>query len=174
MTASAGSSHTTARGRVVRGYRAASGLCRNRSIPLGTIRPQLRFFRSIPGFGHRFRRRVHPGTINIRFDRRLVSPGVPRHRIDAVRWTRLIPAENFFITPCTLIHRQRHHPGYLYVPDPETKPGGPPRDGIVEVLCGRIAGITYGAPVRLRFPTKALRLDARPPRWLPIMKKDAL
>ena len=160
-------SHVTVRARVVRGYRAASGLCRNSLIPLGTLQPQLRFFRGIPGFGHRLRGRVYPGTINVRLDRWLPSPGTPYFCVAGVRWTRHIAAENFFITPCTIIYRQRPCPAYIYIPDPLTKPGGPPDDGVVEILCSYVEKICYGAAVQVRFPPSALSLIPRPPRWRP-------
>jgi hypothetical protein len=91
-----------------------------------------------------------------------------------VRWTRAIPAENFLLTPCTLIYRFRGNPGYLYIPDPETKPGGPPQDGVVEVLCGRVAGIRYGSAILLRYPAAALSLEPRPPRWRPVLRGSPL
>jgi hypothetical protein len=152
-------SWAAARGRVTRGHRAASGLCRNRLIPLGTIRPQLRFFRGLPGFGARLRGRPWPGTVNVRFAGRVVQVGPAEVVVPAVRWTRLIPAENFLLSRCLLAHRGRSHPGYLYIPDPATKPGRPPAGSVVEVLTARIAGLRYGAPVVLRSPPGAFTLE---------------
>ena len=145
---------------MVRGHRAASGLCRNPGIPLGTIRPQLRYFRGVPGFGQRFRGPLFPGTVNVKIPGRIVRVDNPAHVIGNVRWTRRIPAENFFLSPCFLVHRSRSYPGYLYIPDPKTKPGQPPPSGIVEVLTSRLAKLRYGQGIQLRYAKAAVRLIA--------------
>ncbi|MEZ5300991.1 MAG: hypothetical protein R3F11_10125, partial [Verrucomicrobiales bacterium] len=73
----------------------------------------------------------------------------PAHTFRAVRWTDLIPPEDFSFSPLRLAFRGTWHAGWIYYPHPETKPCHEQRDDMIEALMPRIGGIGYGDPVRV-------------------------
>lgn len=136
-------------GVVTRGHRVASGAGGDARFPLGTIRPQLPFFRrAIANFDAYLGGPPFPGTINVALAEEMaIVP--PDHRIAAVRWTDQFPPENFLLSRCALIHDGIRHPAFLYMPDPATKPDHFQPADMVEILASFVPGIGYGDRVTI-------------------------
>jgi hypothetical protein len=145
-----------ARGRIVRGLRSASGA--SRRMRRGTIALQLPHFRALlPEFDAWFDGPLHRGTLNVAVPGRSVEVRQPSIRVPDVRWER-DTAENFYLSPCVLRFSGKDYRGLIYIPDPETKPGGLPVGRVLEVLTSRVPFIRYGSPVTIAYDAAAIGL----------------
>lgn len=142
---------------VVPGHRVASGTGDDPRFPAGTIRPQLPFFAAAaPALFAHLGAPPFPGTVNLRL-RCAVVPGTPDCRLPDIRWTDQLPAETFLLSRAWLEAGTGWQPMLLYIPDPLTKPDHHQPADVVELLGPLIAGLAYGATVKLRYPAAALR-----------------
>ena len=141
---------------VTRGHLAASGTGESPRYPGGTIRMQTPVFlkRGLDLAA------MYPGTLNLdvaplRF--RLLAAD---HRFRNVRWTSLIPPEDFSFSRCRIAFGNNLYPGWIYYPHPETKTEHFQSPSIVEILAPWIEGIEYGSRVTLHAQSAHVSLDS--------------
>ena len=150
--------YTLHEGVVAAGFQFASGLAVGRvgegsPFGAGTLALQHPHFRArgfdlteaVPG--------LFWGTINVALDRAL-RLGRADLTLEQVDWTagaapaaRIAP-ETFSFVRCCLAYDGHYHPGWIYYPHPETKPGtNAHRFDRLEVLAAPVAGLAYGEAV---------------------------
>ena len=118
------------KGKIIKGYRVASGYSKNSPYPEGSIKMQLPFFKKRGLDLYRF----YPASLNISiFPKRfkLINPG---HTFRDVKWFADKSEENFSFSACKIIHKDKVYDGYIYYPRPETKPDHFHDESTVEVI----------------------------------------
>jgi hypothetical protein len=132
-------------GRVVRGYRVASGEAEHSPYPRGTIEMQTPFFleRGLD------LRAYHPATIGVSIYPVTFVFVSPQYTFRGVKWSPDHPAEDFSFSPCRLSFAGRCYDGWVYYPHPETKFAHPHDPSTLEVITGFVEGLHYGARVEL-------------------------
>ena len=130
---------------VARGHGVASGQCAaDTRFPLGTIRLQLPFF-AAQGldldayFSGNF---LPPRSIWTWLPR--VQILRPQFVLSSVKWTDLMPAENFFFSQARIGFEERLYKAMLYIPDPATKPDHFQPPTIVETIAEPISASATG------------------------------
>ena len=143
----------------MRGHRVASGACGDPRFPDGTIAPQLGPFRErIAVFDGWLGGDAYPATINLAFAGCRIVAGEPDFRIGPLCWTDCFPPETFLISRCTIEHRAKRYPAFVYMPDPGTKPDHHQAADIVEILTCFVPGLAYGDSVRLLCSPRAVAI----------------
>jgi hypothetical protein len=131
-------------GVVVSGHGAASG---RGSVdhPGGTLAEQIPLFLErgldLRGF--------HRGTVNVDIAPLRLVVVDPAFTFSDVAWTDRIPPETFSFLHCALVVDGESHPGWVYVPHPETKVEHHQAPSVVEVIAGFVEGLSPGTVVRL-------------------------
>ena len=127
----------------------ASGKAKDPRFPEGTISMQKPHFEKCGFMMDKF----FLGTINLDispFGYELVKPC---SSCDYVRWSPVMPPENFsFFKCCLWVSRKigrEIYPAYIYMPHPSTKPGFFQPENIIEVIAPYISNLHYGATVEL-------------------------
>jgi hypothetical protein len=131
-------------GRVVRGYRVASGP--SKDYPYGTIEKQRPIFKFLGlDLGDCFN-----GTLNIDICPCKFEIIQPQYTFAQVTWTDLHPPETFSFSRCQVIYRGQSYDGWVYYPHPETKRQHFQNPSLLEVIALPIPEIQYGDVVKIR------------------------
>ena len=127
----------------------ASGKAKDPRFPEGTISMQKPHFEKCGFMMDKF----FLGTINLDispFGYKLVKPC---SSCDYVRWSPVMPPENFsFFKCCLWVSRKigrEIYPAYIYMPHPSTKPGFFQPENTIEVIAPYISNLHYGTIVEL-------------------------
>jgi hypothetical protein len=145
---------------VARGHSVASGQSTSDTrFPQGTIRLQLPFFaaRGLDLDAY-FSGNFLAATLNLDLAPWRVQILQPEFFLSSVKWTDLMPAENFFLSPARIGFGDRLYKALLYIPDPATKPDHFQPPTIVEAIAEPIAGLSHGVAVTLHFNPAAIQL----------------
>ena len=107
------------RGRVVKGYRVASGISQNSPYPSGSISMQLPFFRKLGLnlYG------LYPATLNISIFPEKFALINPEYTFRDVKWSENHPAEDFSFSRCELIYKNKIYYGFYILPSPGNQAG---------------------------------------------------
>ena len=132
-------------GRVVEGYRVASGETEDSPYPAGSIALQMPHFQACGLDLSRF----YPATLNIEIAARGFVMRNPAHRFEQVRWFAGNPPEDFSFSCCQVGFRDQMWDGWVYYPHPDTKPAHWQAPNVIEVITSQLDGITYGDSVTL-------------------------
>jgi hypothetical protein len=128
-------------GKVVRGYRVASGP--SKDYPYGTIEKHSPIFKSLGlDLGDCFN-----GTLNIDIRPCKFEIVQPQYTFEQVAWTDLHPPETFSFSRCRVIYRGQSYDGWVYYPHPETKRQHFQNPSLLEVIALPIPEIQYGDEV---------------------------
>jgi len=132
----------TLKGRLVQGYRVASGP--SEAYPeYGSIEKQKPYFK---GLGLNLDN-IFNGTLNISIEPYRFEMEKPQLTFEQVKWTELTNAEDFQFSQCKVNFQGRDYSGWVYYPDPKTKRDHFQSPSTIEVLAPFIAGIKYGDEV---------------------------
>ncbi len=147
-----GENRRSIRGKLVPGYRVASGP--SRDYPYGSLSKQKPIFKKLgldldPYF---------EGTLNISIAPYHIVWIKPRFTFQAVVWTDLHPPEDFSLHPCWIRSADITYKGFIYYPHPETKIRNFEADTIVEVITTWIPNLHYGDPLEIEVEEQALRV----------------
>jgi hypothetical protein len=129
------------RGRVVQGYRVASGP--SVDYPYGALSRQRPLFAAhgldLTG--------CFNGTLNIDILPRTFAMIKPEYTFHRVEWTDLHPPEHFSFSRCKVVFREVEYEGWVYYPHPETKLRNFQDPSLLEVIAVPIPEIQYGDEV---------------------------
>lgn len=132
---------TTLHGRLVQGYRVASGP--SQDYPYGALDRQRPLFAARGlDLGAYFN-----GTLNIDISPRTFRPVKPEYTFERVEWTDLHPPETFSFSRCRVIYKGNEYNGWVYHPHPETKLRNFQNPSLLEVIAMEIPGIRYDDPL---------------------------
>ena len=143
---------------VLQGHQVASGRSlADRRFPEGTIRMQMPFFKERgvdleTYFGGDF---VY-GTLNLSvepFTRTILKPA---HYLLGIKWTDVLPAENFYLSEAQIVFKGRTSRAMIYIPDSKTKPDHFQKPSTIEVIAQTIPAIGYGDAVTLVYDPAAI------------------
>lgn len=138
---------TRVTGRVVQGYRVASGLTVDPYFQGGSIRQQLPHFVRA---GLKDAARMWPGTINIELAAPLDYTGLAPVLDETIQWHPEY-RERFLLYPASLVHEGTAHAGYIYRIDPATQAGHFHDARVTQALMPWISGLEDGAVVTLAY-----------------------
>lgn len=150
----------TITGRLVQGYRVASGLNGNPRFPGGTLRMQTPHFLALGLDISRF----HPGTLNVSIAPFHYRVAKARFTFTCVKWHPTEPAETFSFFDVRL--KRPDVPdvaGFIYYPHPETKPEHFQNADVLELLMPFVEDLHYGALLRLEFPADQIIIESPNP-----------
>ncbi|MBM3123450.1 MAG: hypothetical protein FJZ87_00085 [Chloroflexi bacterium] len=137
-------------GRVVQGYRVASGP--SKEYPYGSLDRQRPIFKArgldLEGFFN--------GTLNIDIRPLTFELIRPEFTFREVEWTDLHPPEHFSFSRCRVVFRGVEYEGWVYYPHPETKRRHFQNPSLLEVIAMPIPGIGYGEPVSVKLNPREL------------------
>ncbi|HXF85293.1 MAG TPA: hypothetical protein VNK49_07885 [Anaerolineales bacterium] len=128
-------------GRIVQGYRVASGP--SKDYPYGTLEKQRPLF-AARGLDLS---RYFNGTLNIDIRPYVFRFLKPEFTFWSVAWTDLHPPEHFSFSRCRVVYRNIEYDGWVYYPHPETKLRHFQNPSLLEVIALPIPGIGYGDEV---------------------------
>ena len=127
----------------------ASGKAKDPRFPEGTISMQKPHFEKCGFMMDKF----FLGTINLDISPSGYELVKPCSSCDYVRWSPVMPPENFsFFKCCLWVSRKigrEIYPAYIYMPHPSTKPGFFQPENTIEVIAPYISNLHYGATVEL-------------------------
>jgi hypothetical protein len=134
---------------IVSGHRVASGGNGNPLFPGGTLMMQTPYFYALGlDLGA-----YYGGTLNVSIAPLRYQVVAPRQTFRAVKWHPTEPAEDFSFFDVRLV--QPAAPaveGLIYHPHPDTKPAHFQQPDVLELLLPFVAGLSYGAVIRLEVP----------------------
>lgn len=134
-------------GIVTEGHRVASGMAGDDRFPQGTLALQLPRFaeRGLDLSSH------YAGTLNICIEPHVFRVGKPWKTLPEVKWSSVMPAENFSFFRCEIrtTGMQDFEQGLVYWPHPSTKPEFHQDSSVLEVLTSFIEQASYGSTVDL-------------------------
>ena len=140
--------------KVIRGHGVASGKGKDRRYPRGTLFLQLPYFADLGlDLTHYFR-----GTINIDIRPYHFEIRKPAYRMEGIKWSTHIPAENFFFFDAEIIHEEISYEGYIYMPDPETKTDHFQPLHMLELIMPEVLNLKYGSTIELKVKPPQIRL----------------
>ncbi len=142
-------------GRVVVGYKIASGGAETSPYPAGSIAMQVPVFREL-GLDLST---CFPATLNVSISPRTFAVTSPQYTFTAVKWSPHHPAENFSFSPCRIAYGDRLYSGFLYYPDPATKIDHFHDASTMEIISARIRGIRYGCQLRVSVDKDEITID---------------
>ncbi len=130
---------------ISQGYGVASGKSSDSRFPDGTLTLQL------PHFEKRGLdlRPYYRGTLNLTLRHDSFLLGEPDYRFDLIKWSPLVPPENFSFYSCRVLWINKSVDALVYWPHPSTKPEFHQESNVLEILAPAIDGITYGDQVYL-------------------------
>lgn len=142
--------HVRVFGQVVTGHGVASGRADDPRFPDGTLALQWPHFDEVPDLSLEG---LHRATLNVSTSPWHVELVAPWWRLRNVRWHPDVPAETFSFVPCRVIVGQgRPVDGFVYEPDPDTKPEHHQPPDVLELLLPFLAHVHEGAIVRIDLP----------------------
>jgi hypothetical protein len=138
-----GTKTVTVPGKVIPGYRVASGP--SKDYPYGTLEKQIPLFKRLGLDLERF----YYGTLNISIAPLSFELVKPAYTFRQVAWTDLHPPEDFSFSPCMVRFQGEEYAGYVYYPHPETKERHFESNSLIEIIADFIPGIQYGDQVEV-------------------------
>lgn len=132
-------------GIVVEGHGVASGRSTTSPYPGGSLIRQLPHFNKlgIPLGGYFL------GTINIDISPKAMELVAWDYEARQIRWTDLIPPEDFFFSRCLIEYGTLPIDAMVYHPSPETKVENFHNPSIIEVLAPNLEGLMVGDKIKL-------------------------
>jgi hypothetical protein len=144
---------TSLHGRIVPGYRVASGP--SKDYPYGALDRQRPIFKARGlDLGGCFN-----GTLNIDIRPRTFKMVKPEFTFHHVEWTDLHPPEHFSFSRCKVIYEDVEYEGWVYYPHPETKLRHFQDPSLLEVIAVPIPGIQYGDEVQVLVNAEEIRVE---------------
>jgi hypothetical protein len=141
---------TLVHGKVVQGYRVASGP--SADYPYGALERQRPIFKARGlDLGDYFN-----GTLNIDISPRVFTMVKPEFTFKSVEWTDLHPPEHFSFSRCKVIFKDIEYDGWVYYPHPETKRRNFQNPSLLEVIALPIPEIRYGDEVQVLINPKEI------------------
>lgn len=142
----------TLQGTVQQGHGVASGKSASSPYPQGSIAMQAPLFKTL-GLDLSD---CYLGTLNVAIDATAWNIVQPTHRFERLQWTDLHPPETFSFVRCGITYDNTTVQGWLYYPHPETKAAHWQNGNVMEIIAPRLAGVGYGAQLRLEFAQGAI------------------
>jgi len=144
---------TLIHGKVIQGYRVASGP--SADYPYGALDRQRPIFKSRGlDLSDYFN-----GTLNIDIRPRTFKLVKPEFTFHNVEWTDLHPPEHFSFSRCKVVFKEDEYDGWVYYPHPETKLRHFQNPSLLEVIAMPISGINYGVELDALLNPKEIRVD---------------
>jgi len=144
---------TLLHGKIVQGYRVASGP--SKDYPYGALEKQRPIFQArgldLSGYFN--------GTLNIDIRPRTFKLIKPEFTFHNVAWTDLHPPEHFSFSRCKVVFKEDEYDGWVYYPHPETKRRHFQNPSLLEVIAMPISGINYGVELDALLNPKEIRVD---------------
>tara|TARA_R110002096_G_scaffold215310_7_gene403073 strand:+ start:1119 stop:1580 length:462 start_codon:yes stop_codon:yes gene_type:complete len=131
---------------LVRGHQVASGIAEEERFPNGTLAMQLPHFEQrgldLTSF--------YKGTLNLSIAPKQFRILETTHCFEDVKWASNEPAENFWFLDCRVgLNLEDFVDGYIYYPDPETKPCHFQPPNVLEVIAPELPDVNYGDSIWL-------------------------
>jgi len=143
----------TLKGRLMKGYRVASGP--SEAYPeYGSIEKQKPHFKAL-GLNLD---RMFNGTLNISIEPYQFEMMRPEHTFEKVKWTELTNPEDFHFSQCRVAFQGREYSSWVYYPDPKTKKEHFQSASTIEVLAPFIEGIKYGDEINISLNSMEIRV----------------
>ena len=146
-------------GTVKEGHRVASGLAKEPRFPDGTLALQ------IPCFAERGLDLApyHRGTINVSIAPLTYSIGQAWKTLPSVKWSPIMPAENFSFYRCGIrtTGADAFAEGLVYWPHPSTKPEFFQDPSTLEILAPFLEDIRCGSTVELQLNPKDIEVTGQ-------------
>ena len=144
------------KGVVKEGHRVASGMAEDDRFPEGTLALQM------PRFAERGLdlSSYHRGTLNVSIAPHLFRVGKSWKSLPKVKWSLVMPAENFSFYRCDIrtSGMQAFEEGLVYWPHPSTKPEFQQDPSVLEILAPFIEEASYGSAVDLLFDPEEIEI----------------
>lgn len=145
---------TRVRGRIVEGYRVASGP--SADYPYGALSRQRPLFASRGlDLSNYFN-----GTLNIDISPHTFKLVRPEFTFYNVKWTDLHPPEHFSFSRCKVIFKEVEYDGWVYYPHPETKLRHFQNPSLLEVIAEEIKDIQYGDKVEVSMNPQEISIES--------------
>lgn len=144
----------TLHGIVVQGHGIASGRAEDSPYPAGSVTMQRPYFKAqgldLQG--------IYAGTVNISIAPAMFSLIHPTYTFRNVRWTEIIPPEDFSFAHCQLTCAGKTYRGWVYYPHPDTKPDHFQSPSTMELLLPWVDGLEVGAAVTVRVKIEEIEI----------------
>ena len=145
---------TRVRGRIVEGYRVASGP--SADYPYGALSRQQPLFAARGlDLSNYFN-----GTLNIDISPHTFKLVRPEFTFYNVKWTDLHPPEHFSFSRCKVIFKEVEYDGWVYYPHPETKLRHFQNPSLLEVIAEEIKDIQYGEKVEVSMNPQEISIES--------------
>ncbi len=145
---------TRVRGRLVEGYRVASGP--SADYPYGALSRQRPLFAARGlDLSNYFN-----GTLNIDISPHTFKLVRPEFTFYNVKWTDLHPPEHFSFSRCKVIFKEVEYDGWVYYPHPETKLRHFQNPSLLEVIAEEIKDIQYGEKVEVSMNPQEISIES--------------
>lgn len=145
---------TRVRGRIVEGYRVASGP--SADYPYGALSRQRPLFAARGlDLSNYFN-----GTLNIDISPHTFKLVRPEFTFYNVKWTDLHPPEHFSFSRCKVIFKEVEYDGWVYYPHPETKLRHFQNPSLLEVIAEEIKDIQYGDKVEVSMNPQEISIES--------------
>ena len=145
---------TRVRGRIVEGYRVASGP--SADYPYGALSRQRPLFAARGlDLSNYFN-----GTLNIDISPHTFKLVRPEFTFYNVKWTDLHPPEHFSFSRCKGIFKEVEYDGWVYDPHPETKLRHFQNPSLLEVIAEEIKDIQYGEKVEVSMNPQEISIES--------------
>lgn len=142
------------KGKVIEGYKIASGYSTSGRYPDSTIKLQTPHFLKrgvdISDF--------YPGTLNISIAPRTFEILQPTYVLKDVDWIPSHQPETFMFCKCEVTFQNQKCEGLIYYPSPETKEIHFQSPSTIEVLAPHIPGLSYGDEIELILSPDQIRI----------------
>lgn len=136
------------------GHRVASGLSECSPYSAGTIALQTPYFKKL-GLDLSI---YYPGTLNVSVAPLSFKLKQADIAFKNILWAEGFPSENFSFVRCNIIYKEQRYPALVYYPHPETKVQHFQSDSLIEVLCEKIKGVSYGDSVIIEYDKSKIRM----------------
>ncbi len=145
------------KGVVMEGHRVASGTAEDDRFPEGTLALQM------PRFAERGLdlSPYHRGTLNVSIAPVLFQIGKSWKSLPNVKWSPVMPAENFSFYRCEirLSGMESFEKSLVYWPHPSTKPEFQQDSSVLEILAPFIEEASYGSAVDLLLDPEEIEIS---------------
>ncbi len=95
--------------------------------------------------------RFFPATLNISIFPKKFQLINPRYTFRNVKWFSGCPAEDFSFSACEIIDKNKIYDGYIYYPQPDTKPAHFHDLSTIEVITSYLKGVYYQSEIELLY-----------------------
>ncbi|MFT4940445.1 MAG: hypothetical protein ACI88A_003500 [Paraglaciecola sp.] len=136
------------------GHWVASGLSESSPYPAGTIAMQTPYFKKLGLDLSTY----YPGTLNISIAPFSFKLKQADFAFKNIFWAEGFPSEDFSFLRCALIHQKQRYSALVYYPHPETKTQHFHADSLIEILCEKIKGISYGDRLIIEYDKRKIRV----------------